>query len=104
VLGNLHKLSKLASHHPQGNFTLYSSFVVMRSNFHELPQFLKIASDFGTEVQLLNVIGNSNGEDIFIRTDQHEELRHVLDHANNISTGAAKEQVERIRMILDGGC
>jgi len=101
VVGNLHKLSELSRSHPQGNFTLCISFVVMRSNFHELPQFLEFASNLGTEVQLLNVIGDPNGEDIFIRTDQHDALRHVLDCASLISTGMAKAQVERIRVILD---
>lgn len=101
VVGNLHRLSELTRHHPQGNFTLYTSFVVMRSNFHELPQFLKLSSDLGAEVQLLNVIGNRNGEDIFVQTDQHKALRHTLDHASCISTGIAKTQVERIRIILD---
>jgi MoaA/NifB/PqqE/SkfB family radical SAM enzyme len=101
VVGNLRKLSELSHRHPHGNFTLYTSFVVMRSNFHELPQFLKIASDLGTEVQLLNVTGDRNGEDIFVRTDQHKALRNMLDLASNISIGITKEQVERIRIILD---
>lgn len=101
VVSNLHKLSELARHHPQGKFALYTSFVVMRSNFHELPQFLKIASDLGSEVQLVQVIGNRNGEDIFVRTDQHEALRNILDHTSCISTGKTKDQVERIRLILD---
>ena len=101
VIDNLRKLSTLACCHPQGKFALYASFVVMRSNFHELPQFLILANELGIEVQLLNVIGNRNDEDIFVQTDQHKALRNVLDHANDISTGIAKIQVERIRKILD---
>jgi MoaA/NifB/PqqE/SkfB family radical SAM enzyme len=101
AVDNLRRLGELSRRHPQGCFTLYASFVVMRSNFHELPQFLRFSSDMGAEVQLLNVIGDRNGEDIFVRTDQHEALRRVLDLASNISTGTAKTQVERIRMILD---
>ncbi|MCL2646057.1 MAG: radical SAM protein [Phycisphaerales bacterium] len=101
VVGNLRQLSELAHNHSHGDFILHASFVVMRSNFHELPQFLEIASSLGIEVQLLNVIGNRNNEDIFVRTDQHETLRRVLDQASHISTGTAKEQVDRIRIILD---
>lgn len=101
VVGNIRRLNELADYHPQGDFTVYASFVIMRSNFHELPQFLGFARDLGTEVQLLHVIGDCGGEDIFARTDQHEALHHILDHASNISSGTAKEQIERIRKILE---
>jgi molybdenum cofactor biosynthesis enzyme MoaA len=101
VIGNLRKLSELVLNHPQGKFALYINFVIMRSNLQELPQFIRLANDLGIEIQLVQVIGNRNNEDIFVQTDQHDALRHVLDQASNISTGTSKEQVERIRIILD---
>ena len=101
VIDNVRKLSELTHHRHQGDFVLFLSFVVMRSNFHELPQFLRLANDLRTKIQLLDVVGNENGEDIFVRTDQHEALLRVLDQASHISTGMAKEQVDRIRIILD---
>lgn len=100
VVDNLRSWIELANSHPRGNFAVYVSFVVMRSNFRELPQFLRFVEDLGAEVQLLHVIGNRKGEDIFVRADQHVALRRVLNEARDIARGAAKDQVERICDIL----
>ena len=88
--------------HQMGTFSVYASFVVMRSNFRELPQFIQLATEWGAVVQLLHVIGNRENEDIFVRQDQHEALSEVLDEAFHVAReGDAKDQVTRIRNILD---
>lgn len=91
VVDNLRSWIELANSHPRGNFNVYASFVVMRSNFRELPQFLRFVEELGAEVQLLHVIGNRKGEDIFVRTDQHVTLRRVLNEARDIARGTAKD-------------
>ena len=101
VLGNLKKLKELTSNHPSGKFNLRVSFVVMRSNYKELPMFLHLAEELGIEVQLLQIIGNRNNEDVFSLSDEHMAFGCVLDEASKFATGTAKEQVERIRMILN---
>jgi hypothetical protein len=73
----------------------------MRSNFQELPRFIWLADEWGAAVQLLHVIGNREGEDIFVRQDQHRALYGVLEEADEVARGAARDQVARIRKILD---
>jgi molybdenum cofactor biosynthesis enzyme MoaA len=101
VIGNLRGWIELADQHPCERFSVYASFVVMRSNFRELPQFIRLAEGMGAEVQLLNVIGDREGEDIFVRRDEHEALRIVLDEASGSAHKSTKEQVERIRKVLE---
>lgn len=100
VLQNLYKLIELSSKHLLGSFEIFLSFVVMRSNYRELPIFLRLANQLGMEVKLLEVIGNRNGEDIFVRRDRHLDLQKVLEEAASITCGEARVQVERIHDIL----
>lgn len=101
VIDNLRTWVELGARHCLGRFPVYASFVVMRSNFRELPVFIRLAEELGAEVQLLHVIGDREGEDIFVRTDQHTALHGVLAKAEDIASGAAKEHVARIRKILE---
>lgn len=100
VVNNLRKWVEFAGWHPLGRFTVYVSFVVMRSNFRELPQFLRLAQDLGAEVQLLEVTGNRQGENVFAQSDLRPELRRIIDQACDIALGLAAEQVGRIRDIF----
>ncbi|MFZ4857819.1 MAG: radical SAM protein [Desulfuromonadaceae bacterium] len=102
VMENLRGWIDLSRNHPLGRFELFLSFVVMRSNFHELTQFLQLSERLGVPVQLLPVIGDRNGEDLFVRDDKHRELELVLDEAGAIASAEAGVQVERIRDILRG--
>ena len=102
VINNVSSLVRLSSSHAKGKFKVHASFVVMRSNFTELPDFVQLADNLGVELQLLQVIGNRNDQDIFTIKDQHQALRNVLRKAEQISRGMAKEQVNQIQMILDG--
>ena len=54
---------------------VFLSFVVMRSNFEELPSFVDLTEQLGAKLQLLHVVGDREGEDIFVRSDQHARLR-----------------------------
>ncbi len=102
VVENLCAWIKLGQEHRLGTFPVYASFVVMRTNFRELPRFMELADEWGAAVQLLQVIGDHGGEDIFVRQDQHEALSEVLDKAAGVARGgAAKDQVARIRSIMD---
>lgn len=101
VIHNLRQWVALAGEHPRGTFDVYASFVVMRSNFHELSAFLRLAVELRAGVQLLHVVGDREGEDIFVRRDQHEALQRALEQANEVAAEAAKGQVERIRRILE---
>ena len=100
VVENLRTWARFGREHPVGSFRVYSSFVVMRSNFRELPQFIRLAQDLGTEIQLLHVIGDRGGEDIFVRQDQHKALHNILAEADEVAIGTTREQVTRIRRIL----
>lgn len=102
VIYNIRRLIILSCNHPKGKFNVHTSFVVMRSNYTELPDFVRLAYDLGTELQLLHVIGNRNGENIFIRRDQHRLLSNILCKAEQQTQGLARKQVKRIQVILNG--
>ena len=101
VMENVNTWLDLGRQHQRGSFPVYLSFVVMRSNFLELPHFVRMANQLGAVLQLLHVIGDRCGEDIFVRLDQHEALARVLAEAAAVASGAAWDQVERIRRILE---
>ena len=64
------------------------SFVVMRSNFHQLPAFLDFASGLGTGIRLLPIERDRLGESFF--TDE-ETLRAVRDMlATEVMPGIAR--------------
>lgn len=102
VLKNIRRWIELAAEHPLRQFDILLSFVVMRSNFEELPSFVQFTEQLGVKPQLLHVVGDRDGEDIFVRTDQHTRLRGVLKEAKRFARSqVAKDQVERIRLVLE---
>jgi hypothetical protein len=102
VLKNIRRWIGLAAEHPLRQFDILLSFVVMRSNFEELPSFVQFTEQLGVKPQLLHVVGDRDGEDIFVRTDQHTRLRAVLKEAKRFARSqVAKDQVERIRLVLE---
>lgn len=100
VINNVDRLYRLTKHHPIKHFEIIVSFVIMRSNYRELPQFMRVAKQLGAKVQLLNVIGNRAGEDIFIRKDLHNDLLHILREASTVVQEPALHQIERIRQMI----
>lgn len=74
VLANLHLLMDEIPH-LAGRPRVTLSFVVMRSNFRELPGFLQLARDLKVDVRLIPVERNRCGESIF--TDE-ETLDTVI--------------------------
>jgi molybdenum cofactor biosynthesis enzyme MoaA len=100
VINNVERLYSLSELHPIKHFEIIVSFVVMRSNYRELPQFMRLAKQLGAKVQLLNVIGNREGEDVFIRKDLHNDLLYILTEASKVAQESALHQIERIRKII----
>jgi molybdenum cofactor biosynthesis enzyme MoaA len=101
VIDNVVRLRQLSAGHRLRPFDVFLSFVVMRSNFRELPEFLQMCDRLNTQVQLLHVIGDREGEDIFERNDLHQDLRDVLEKASGVARGSAVSQVQRIRVVLE---
>ncbi len=100
VVEHLRAWVRLGEQHDLGRFPVFASFVVMRSNFRELPRFLQQAREWGAEVQLLDVLGDREGEDVFARRDLHAELAAVLHEAARTASAQARGQIERIQAIL----
>ena len=101
TLENIKRWIAFAEDHQRGTFDIFLSFVVMRSNFLELPQFIRLAESLGANIQLLHVIGNRNNEDIFCSGTHASALREVLDESKIAARGAARDQVERIKTIFE---
>jgi len=99
VLYNLRRLIQLSRDHKKYKFDVFASFVIMQSNFTELPLFIRLVNKLGANLQLLHVIGNENDEDIFSKPSQQTLLKETLDIALKISKDQANEQVRRIKAI-----
>lgn len=101
VIKNIQKLNLASKTHPIKSFTLFLSFVVMKSNFHEIPEFLNFSELYNAQILLLPMKGNKGGENIFLKNELHCELRKVLKKSFKRYSGNAELQIQHIENILD---
>ncbi len=100
VIKNIQRLKEISETHPIKSFTLFLSFVVMKSNFHELPKFLEIAEHFDSPVQLVPVMGDQGDENVFLESNLHYRLRNVLRKSLKRFPGPTAFQIRYIENIL----
>ena len=62
VLSNVVYLRDLGRSHRVADFPVYLSFVIMRSTYRELPDFVRLANRLGVPFHLLLIVGNRSGE------------------------------------------
>jgi MoaA/NifB/PqqE/SkfB family radical SAM enzyme len=58
VIRNTIFLRDLGLKHRRGKFNVYLSFVITKSNYHELPDFINLAYNIGVPFRLLLVVGD----------------------------------------------
>jgi len=100
VVANTRRWVELSNSHRMGRFPVYASFVVMRSNFRELPDFVQLADNIGATVQLQMLIGDPGQENILRRKELDGAFRDVLDQAERIAGDEAKKQLIGLRTQL----
>jgi molybdenum cofactor biosynthesis enzyme MoaA len=103
VLGNIRRCVKLAATHPLGSFEVLLSFVVMQSNFRELPDFVRLAERLGVGLQLHPVCGDRGKEGILGRAEERNLLQEILREASQVATRqATRVQLDQLRPALAG--
>lgn len=105
VMDNLHGLLNAAPR-MAGHPSIVVSFVVMRSNYHELPAFLDLADELKVGVRLLPVERDRMGESIFTDLDTLDSVirlvhEKVLPIVRTRSFGQRTE-VAKLLSILNG--
>lgn len=77
VLKNIHKI-KAITERKETSCDLFLSFVVMKSNYKEIPSFINLASNLCLKLRLQEMIGNRNNENVFTDSSILLELQNIL--------------------------
>lgn len=101
VVDSVRELQQVSRSHPVHAFHVFLSFVVMRSNFRELPQFLCFAKELGTQVRLLPVSGNRGNESILACPEIYEEYRTILQAATAAADGPFAGELRNLTSHFD---
>ena len=100
VVANARRWVELSNSHRMGRFPVYASFVVMRSNFQELPDFLRLADSIGATPRLRMVDDDTGHENILLRKELHGALRDILYQAERFAGEETKWQLMDISKEL----
>jgi MoaA/NifB/PqqE/SkfB family radical SAM enzyme len=100
VTANVENVLKLSRTHKYTNFDVILSFVVMRSNFEELPAFLDLSSRLGTQAQVSPVDPDGSSEDPWCDHATHGRMRAVLDRASLLAAPKTLSQIQSIVKLL----
>lgn len=98
VIKNIKKLNELSINHPIKNFSLYLSFVIIKSNYHELLDFVNLCNKLEVKFRLLPVFGNRNNENIFKNPDI---LAYVIKKLENAEKVTKNDSINEIKWIRD---
>ena len=101
VINNVIFLRDLGRSHSLLNFPVYISFVVMKSNYHELVDFIMLANKLGLPYRLLLIEGNRCEESFFNDPFIVQEIIPLINEAECISNPDSIEEVRRIRFALN---
>jgi hypothetical protein len=96
VINNVIYLRDLGRNHPKENFQVYISFVIMRCNYHEVTDFVRLANKLALPFRLLLVVGDRLGESIYT---QPPILDSVLAAVNEAEAYARADSIGEIRVI-----
>ena len=101
VIGNVVKLRDLGRSHKERKFVVYISYVIARSNSHEVADFVQLANLLDVPFRLLLVVGDHQGESIYTSPPI---LSNVLDSVRRAEAFAQEEslpEVVRVRESLE---
>jgi hypothetical protein len=97
VIRNTIFLRDLGLNHRRGEFDVYLSFVIMKSNYHELPDFINLAHNIGVPFRLLLVIGDR--ESIYTDTLLLNDVSFTVESC--IKWVADGDSIKELYMIHD---
>ena len=96
VIRNIILLRDLGKAHELFPFGVYLSFVIMRSNYHEIPGFVRLAQRLELPFRLLLVVGDRSGESIYTGPPV---LKKVLDHLAEATPLAPEHSLPEITRV-----
>jgi len=100
VVRNVTKLRELSLMHTLRKFRIFLSFVIMRSNYHELPAFANLANQLDLPFKLLLVTGNRNGESIYTSPPILKGILEILDEVQHIASEESLPEINHVRESL----
>lgn len=101
VLENIQRLNLISKTHTIKSFSLVLSFIVMKSNFNEIPKFISLSEHYNSQIQLLPMFGNRGNENIAFNSDFYNKLRTVLKKTAINCSISTYEQIKMIENVFD---
>lgn len=100
VIRNAVAIRNLGRNHNLRKFETYVSFVITRSNFHEVPDFVRLAARLEMPFRLLLVVGDEMGESIFTAPPILDRVFDAVNEAELIADERSRSEVTRVRCSL----
>jgi sulfatase maturation enzyme AslB (radical SAM superfamily) len=100
VLRNVIALRELSHLHTLRKYQVFLSFVIMRSNYQELPAFANLANQLELPFKLLLVTGDRNGESIYTHPSIIKDILNNLDEAQKIASEKSHPEINQVRESL----
>jgi len=94
VVQNVVVLKKLSKEHALRKFQVFLSFVIMRSNYHELPAFANLANQLDLPFRLQLVEGNQNGESIYTSPPILNDILSILEEARRLASEESHPELD----------
>ena len=102
VIQNVKRLRTLSRNHPLRTFDLFVSFVIMRCNYSETADFVRLANNLDVPFRLLLVTGNRQGESIYTDPPILQKVLDSVIEAEPLAREDSLQEVVRVRDSLVG--
>lgn len=102
VIHNTTMLRDIGTSHELSRFNVYLSFVIMRSNYHEVPDFVRLANRLEVPFRLLLVVGDRKGESIYTDPPILREVLSTVDEAEHLAPEHSLSEISRVQESLRG--
>lgn len=100
VLENIIFLRDIGCTHAVSNFIVSIGFVIMRSNYQELQDFVNLANQLGVSFHLILMIGNINGESFYNDPFIINDLLNILEKIKSAANENSLQEIDRIIIAL----
>ncbi|MDD4000687.1 MAG: radical SAM protein [Bacilli bacterium] len=101
VVDNIIYLRELGQQNPIKNFLVYLSFVIMRCNYKELPEFIGLANSLNLPFRLLLIEGNRGDESFYSDKIMLQDVLHVVNEVVGMTKSNSISEVLRVQISLE---
>jgi molybdenum cofactor biosynthesis enzyme MoaA len=100
VIVNTIALRDFGRTHDLQKFDVYVSFVIMRCNYREVPDFIRLANRLDVPFRLLLVVGNRMGESIYTDPPILRDVLSAVDEAAPLASERSRPEITRVQEAL----